>query len=340
MQSASPDNDPPTVPDSVHTAAAALEHALSQVTTDAQAEQIIHDLQRLADSRTIAEETGSDKLPTPGQEADRVAEAITRASQAAPANQQAAAIIAATARRLAAVPPKEADALDEAILRVTSPNTLGVPRGELRTSRRALRRAIIKELGPLYAVDTAVFLDINQLPHPRWMNAAMRFVTIVMRGAHALSLGVFVAALREPKRGARVLAQTLPPLWLTTAIIEVPVKQFFRRRRPFIEIVRATVIGRRPSSFSFPSGHSAAAFAGAALLRRQYPRWGWAFYGLAFVVGFSRIYLGAHYPSDVLTGAIGGTFLAESAGTLWRKPARGLAAVLYPVLCCLRWMLR
>ena len=322
-----PAPDPSTNPDAVQ-AAAALERALSQVTTDAQAEQIIRDLQRLADSRTVADETGG------------AAAAIARASQAAPAGQHAAALIAATARRLAAVPPQEADALDEAILRVTAPNTLGIARGELRTSRRALRRAVIRGLGPLYAVDTAVFLDINQLPHPRWMNAAMRFVTIVMKGANALSLGLLVAAVCQPRKGARVLAETLPPLWLSTFVVEVPVKRFFRRRRPFIEVVRATVIGRRPSSFSFPSGHSAAAFAGAALLRRQYPRWGWAFYGLALVVGFSRIYLGAHYPTDVLTGAVGGTFLAESAGAVWRKPARGVAAVLYPALCVLRWMFR
>ena len=234
-----PAPDPSTNPDAVQ-AAAALERALSQVTTDAQAEQIIRDLQRLADSRTVADETGG------------AAAAIARASQAAPAGQHAAALIAATARRLAAVPPQEADALDEAILRVTAPNTLGIARGELRTSRRALRRAVIRGLGPLYAVDTAVFLDINQLPHPRWMNAAMRFVTIVMKGANALSLGLLVAAVCQPRKGARVLAETLPPLWLSTFVVEVPVKRFFRRRRPFIEVVRATVIGRRPSSFSFP----------------------------------------------------------------------------------------
>ena len=308
----------PTPPDPAQAAAAALEHALAQITSDAQAEQIIRDLQRLADSRTVADMTG------------RVNDAPTRASRA----------ILAAAHRLAAVSPEKAVTLDEIILRVTNPNALGVERGPLRTSRRRLRRAVIKELAPLYAVDTAVFLDINQLPHPRWMNAAMGFVTIAMRGAHALSLGLLVAALRDPKRGARALAETLPPLWLTTAIIEVPVKQFFRRRRPFIEVVRATVVGRRPSSFSFPSGHSAAAFAGAALLRRQYPRWGWAFYGLALLVGFSRIYLGAHYPADVVTGAVGGNLLAQTAGTLWRGPARGLALVLYPVLCGLRWMFR
>ena len=335
--SAPPEDFTPS--DSAEAAAAALEQALAQITSDAQAEGIIRDLQRLADSRTVAHVTSRDEVPGPNPEARRVNDAIARASQAAPAGWQAQAILAA-AHRLAAMSPEQAAALDESILRVTNPNTLGVERGPLRTSRRRLRRAVIKELAPLYAVDTAVFLDINQLPHPRWMNAAMRFVTIVMRGAHALSLGLLVAALREPRQGARVRAETLPPLWLTTAIIEVPIKRFFRRRRPFIEVVRATVVGRRPSSFSFPSGHSAAAFAGAALLRRQYPRWGWAFYGLALRVGFSRVYLGAHYPADVVTGAVGGNLLAQTAWTLWRRPARVLALGLYPVLCGLRWMFR
>jgi undecaprenyl-diphosphatase len=328
-------------PDAAATAAAAaLERALAEVTTDAQAENLLRDLHGLLGARTIAEETGSDELPVPGQATHGLAEAITRASQAAPEGQQAAAIFTAVASQLAALPPAEADALDESILRVTNPVSAGVAPGPLRTSRRRLRRAVIKGLGPLYAVDTAVFLDINQLPHPAWMNAAMRFVTITMKAANAVTCGLFVAAVCAPQRGARVLAETLPPLWLTTFVMEVPVKRFFRRRRPFIEVIRATVVGRRPSSFSFPSGHSAAAFAAAALLRRQYPRLGWMFYGLALLVGFSRIYLGAHYPADVLTGAVGGTVLSETAGALWRRPARGVAALILPVLRLMRWLVR
>ncbi len=194
-----------------------------------------------------------------------------------------------------------------------NPATAGAGRTDLEPHRRRLRAALVRELKPYQAADTAIFLDINGLPHPRWCNAGMRALTIAMKRADAMAIGLFVAALSDPSRGSRALAEVLPSLWLTTAVMEMPVKRFFHRRRPFIDVVRATVVGRRPGSFSFPSGHSAAAFAGATLLRRHYPRWTPAFYLLAVAVGFSRIYLGAHYPSDVAIGGLGGTLVAEAS---------------------------
>jgi membrane-associated phospholipid phosphatase len=79
-------------------------------------------------------------------------------------------------------------------------------------------------------------------------------------------------------------------------VVEGPVKKYFRRRRPFSDIVRVVVVGKRPNNWSFPSGHSAAAFAGVRMLERRLQRWRGLWYTLAGLVGFSRIYLGAHYP--------------------------------------------
>jgi undecaprenyl-diphosphatase len=65
-----------------------------------------------------------------------------------------------------------------------------------------------------------------------------------------------------------------------------------------------------PGSGSFPSGHAATSFAAAAILTWIVPRLAPAWYVLAAAIAFSRIYVGVHYPADVVGGAILGTVIA------------------------------
>ncbi len=313
----------------------ALEKALAEVETPEQAEEVIRELRRQATGHAPGMADG--KL---GVSAAMVRAIDHAAESARPGHEKTAAVFAAAARQLTSAPPMEGSPLDEGFLRAINPSAAGAGQTPLDPHRRRLRRALVKDLQPMQRIDTAIFLDINQLPHPRWFNGLMRILTIIMKRGDALVVGLCIASLSDPKRGARALGEVLPSLWLSTFIIETPVKKFFRRRRPFIDVVRATVIGRRPGSFSFPSGHSAAAFAGATLLRRHYPRWTAAFYLLAVMVGFSRVYLGAHYPADVVIGGLGGTVLAETSRAVMVKPARGLAGFLFPILRGIRWLVR
>ena len=313
----------------------ALEQALAEVETPEQAEQVMRELRRQAAEHAPGMADG--RL---GVSKAMVAAIERAAGDVPPGHEKAAAVFAAAARQLTAAPPVEGSPLDQSFLRATNPSAAGAGQTSLDPHRRRLRRALVKDLRPMAAIDTKIFLEINQLPHPRWLNLLMRGLTIIMKRGDALVIGLFVASLSDPERGARALGEVLPSLWLSTFIIETPVKKFFRRRRPFIDVVRATVVGRRPGSFSFPSGHSAAAFAGAALLRRHYPRWTAPLYLLAVTVGFSRVYLGAHYPADVILGSLGGTVLAETSRAVMTKPARGLAKWLLPVLSTIRWLVR
>jgi membrane-associated phospholipid phosphatase len=65
-----------------------------------------------------------------------------------------------------------------------------------------------------------------------------------------------------------------------------------------------------PHSGSFPSGHTATAFAGATILSALVPRAAPAFYVLAAAIGYSRVYVGVHWPLDVLGGAVLGVATA------------------------------
>jgi undecaprenyl-diphosphatase len=70
-----------------------------------------------------------------------------------------------------------------------------------------------------------------------------------------------------------------------------------------------------PGSPSFPSGHTATAFAAAAVVGAIYPRLRWPLYSVAALVGLSRIYLGVHFALDVAAGAILG--LSIGLGLVW-----------------------
>ena len=94
--------------------------------------------------------------------------------------------------------------------------------------------------------------------------------------------------------------------------------------RPSVRYALPHALVRVPTDHSFPSGHSATSFAAALVLAHAVPRRAWLFYVLAVAIGFSRIYVGVHYPIDVLGGALLGlgvaTALLRLGGALRRSP--------------------
>lgn len=99
---------------------------------------------------------------------------------------------------------------------------------------------------------------------------------------------------------------------LTLALTELAVKPLFMRERPFITHDFPLVV-KEPLGSSFPSSHASQSFAGAVTLFGARRSWGVCAVVFAACVGFSRIYLTVHYPSDVLAGAVLGTAIGFAA---------------------------
>lgn len=92
----------------------------------------------------------------------------------------------------------------------------------------------------------------------------------------------------------------------------VVLKQLIARPRPWLEVEGLIPLVYPTDPNSFPSGHTCAAFAAAISWARQAPNRGWKVLAVvsAVLMGWTRLYLGVHYPSDVLAGALIGTLCA------------------------------
>lgn len=87
-------------------------------------------------------------------------------------------------------------------------------------------------------------------------------------------------------------------------------KEVSGRERPYVADPDPEPLLRPALDLAFPSGHAATSFAGAALLAWFAPRFAVPLYALAVLVAWSRVYVGVHYPADILAGAALGLVVA------------------------------
>lgn len=176
-------------------------------------------------------------------------------------------------------------------------------------ARRSLRARLAA--GPIARAIARVDVGIYRLvrrrsPHSHVAAVITAYSAAGSHGGVWLAIGAAGAALDRPRRTrwARGAAAVALAYLFNTAL-----KNILRRRRPAFEELPHLI--KTPTQLSFPSAHATASFAGARAYRGLLP--GRALYPAAAAMAASRVYLGVHYPSDILVGSALGYVLGAAA---------------------------
>ncbi|MHB1355065.1 MAG: phosphatase PAP2 family protein [Anaerolineae bacterium] len=155
-------------------------------------------------------------------------------------------------------------------------------------------------------MDAWAFLYLNlRGRRPLWLDWLMLAITQIGSTMAALVIALIFFMINDRLLAYEFMLGTLS-LWLVVELI----KALVRRSRPFIRLTQARIVGHRFKGRSFPSGHTSQVFFMATLMAQHFHASAWLvllLYGIALLVGITRMYVGAHYPRDVLAGIILGS---------------------------------
>jgi membrane-associated phospholipid phosphatase len=164
-------------------------------------------------------------------------------------------------------------------------------------------------------LDIWIFLLLNlRGHHPQWLDRLMWALTQIGNGAVGILLGIFFYFVGERRFAVELLLGILS-LWLAVELT----KAIIERSRPFLALENTRVIGWRERGKSFPSGHTSQAFFMMTLFTQHFNPGALvsgALFVVALLVGLTRVYVGAHYPRDVLGGAILGSVWGILSGLI------------------------
>ena len=156
-------------------------------------------------------------------------------------------------------------------------------------------------------IDKTVIRHITKIQNPMFSKLLIPLTKVGSLGVIWLLIALPMLFFKEFRHvGVRIFIV----VFLTGFVGEGIIKHLARRKRPSKYIEEKDMLIRKPSTYSFPSGHTSASVSSAMIISRSYPQLTIPVFLLAFLVSFSRLYFKVHYPSDILAGAALGVLLA------------------------------
>lgn len=160
----------------------------------------------------------------------------------------------------------------------------------------------------LHQIESAILLFLQDNVRHELLSALLIPLTYACEhGEIWLILSALLLCFKSTRKAGAVALLSMLICWGSSELI---VKLLVQRPRPFTVIAELIPAIAPPGSFSFPSGHSCASMAAAGthwrLLEQRWLRW--TILVTALLIAFSRLYLGVHYPTDVLVGCLWGWF--------------------------------
>lgn len=186
------------------------------------------------------------------------------------------------------------------------------------------------------AIDTAFLFFINKGTANQFLDAVMPFLSSqgYLLVLPFLLFLFIVSSVRKNDLNKTYFSTALWTFLISCCAVflaesaEYQLKNLIGRIRPCQAVEGIRMIVNCPKSFSMPSGHATGSFALAVplfYLTRDFISWQWRVLPvfLASLIAFSRLYLGVHYPSDVLAGALLGSIIGLSLSFLYEQVAVG-----------------
>ena len=189
-------------------------------------------------------------------------------------------------------------------------------------------------MGGIQAVDTQVFLWLNGL-HTGWLDKVMVSITEMWPWIPIYILLLFLVFKKYRWSGFWILLAVGVVILCSDQLSAHVCKPLFHRLRPCFNPDLEGLVhlpkGLPGGKYGFVSSHAANTFAVAsfltAVLRESYRHIGWWLYGWAFVSSYTRIYIGVHYPGDIIGGAVLGILIGLVIGRLLKNHLDGRANV-------------